>query len=576
MNLSMDAAVPRELAQPYLTEVVVLPDELVFPLKDEYERMNSTLEGLTDNRRLQGKEIKDKDDVDRPSHGGNDDDDDDDSGDPKGKPPPDPDEIDDGTGIGDDCLDDYYKAVDALGDKVLERTEADTGALRAPTSSSTLRRTDEADPHDDVGPSGRLIPKSGEEEPGDILRRLKDGKLGSDDTEHWSTGTKGDGKIYLNDDGEACKTDKRGVPYKVGSDGRRIVSTRRPKHLYTPEEWGKMDAKAKDKAYKKAKRERAKDAKKDRKRAAVGKKLVDKVLDKMIFPKVVQCDKIDLELGSSCTDGWEWAHEFVQQQLQDEFLENVIPAVPACAVFDENWIPAMPCTMSIPPKHRVKNAEHGNCFNAMVTCPVARKEMISNPKAMEAFMKEWKGLWDQEVFDFTQTREYDDVVDEAKRNGPKVHMARVHGLMYEKNYQLKEDDPARKFKGRGVLLGDQVKDQNMEAALFQDLSPTTFDASRWADYYGCLPGNDVQMADAIQAYIQARLTGTPGWVELPDEAWHPSANRHKYRRPVCRLAKALYGHPDAGTMREQRCHTAVQKVGFKPLGDEWPSLYFHK
>ena len=59
VNLSMDAAVPRKLAQPYLTEVVVLPEELVFPLKNEYERMNSTLEGLTDNKRLQGKEIKD-------------------------------------------------------------------------------------------------------------------------------------------------------------------------------------------------------------------------------------------------------------------------------------------------------------------------------------------------------------------------------------------------------------------------------------------------------------------------------------------------------------------------------------
>ena len=291
---------------------------------------------------------------------------------------------------------------------------------------------------------------------------------------------------------------------------------------------------------------------------------------------IVQCNKIDLELGSSCTDGWEWAHESVQQQLQEEFLEDVIPAVPACSVFDEDWIPAMPCTTSVPSKHRIKNAGHGNCFNAMFTRPVTRKEMISNPKAMKAFMKEWKGLWDQEVFDFTQTRDYDDVVNEAKRKGQKVHMARVHGLIYEKNYQLKEDDPARKFKDRGVLLGDQVKDQNMEAALFQDLgnSPATFDASRWADYYGCLPGNDVQMADAIQAYIQAKLSGTPCWVEVPDEAWHPSANRRK-RRPVCRLVKALCGHPDAGTMWEQHCHTAVQKVGFKPLGEEWPSLYFH-
>ena len=71
------------------------------------------------------------------------------------------------------------------------------------------------------------------------------------------------------------------------------------------------------------------------------------------------------------------------------------------------------------------------------------------------------------------------------------------------------------------------------------------------------------------------LSGVPCWVELPDEAWHPSANKHKFRRPVCRLVKALYGHPDAETMWEQHCHTAVQKVGFKPLGQEWPSLYFH-
>ena len=224
----------------------------------------------------------------------------------------------------------------------------------------------------------------------------------------------------------------------------------------------------------------------------MGKKLVEKVLDKMIFPKIVQCDKIDLELGSSCTEGWEWAQESVQQQLQEEFLHDVVPAVPACSVFDDDWIPAMPAmprATSVQHKHRVKNGEHGNCFNAMVTRPVTRQEMVSNPKAMEAFMKEWTGLWDQEVFDFSQTREYDDVVNEAKKKGQKVLMARVHGLIYENNYRLKEDDPARKFKGRSVLLGHQVKDQNMEAALFQDLgnSPATFDASRRADYYGCLP-----------------------------------------------------------------------------------------
>ena len=147
------------------------------------------------------------------------------------------------------------QSVDAIGERIFERDEIEAGAHRAPPSSSALRRTGEPIEHDDVGPSGRLIPKGGEEDPGEILRRLKEMKLVPDDIEHWGTGTKGDGKIYLADDGEACKIDKRGVPYKVGSDGRRIVPSRRPKHLYSPEEWDKLDAKAKKKAYKKAKRE---------------------------------------------------------------------------------------------------------------------------------------------------------------------------------------------------------------------------------------------------------------------------------------------------------------------------------
>ena len=95
-------------------------------------------------------------------------------------------------------MDDYYTAVDAIGEKILERDEIDAGAHRAPPPSSALGRTDGPIEHADVGPSGRLIPKGGDEDPGEILRGLKDAKLASNDVEHWSVGTKGDGKIYLN------------------------------------------------------------------------------------------------------------------------------------------------------------------------------------------------------------------------------------------------------------------------------------------------------------------------------------------------------------------------------------------
>ena len=191
--------------------------------------------------------------------------------------------------------------------------------------------------------------------------------------------------------------------------------------------------------------------------------------------------------------------------------------------------------------------------------------------------KEWNGLNDQQVFDFSWVREYDEVVAEAKKNKTEIHMARVHGICVEKNYQLPHGNPSRKFKGRGVLLGNQVKNQHWEAAFFQDLgnSPASCEASRWADFFGCLPGNDVKLADAIQAYIQAKLTGPACWVELPIDAWPEGIEYWKFRRPVVRLDKALYGHPDSGTMWEQHCDTKVRELDFIPVGEEWPSMYYH-
>ena len=49
------------------------------------------------------------------------------------------------------------------------------------------------------------------------------------------------------------------------------------------------------------------------------------------------------------------------------------------------------------------------------------------------------------------------------------------------------------------------------------------------------------MADAVQAYIQATLRGTPCWIELPPEAVPSECKWDKYRRPVVPLRKALYG-----------------------------------
>ena len=511
--------------------------------------------------------------------------------------------------------------------------------------------------------------------------------------EHWKSGKAGDGKVYLNDDGETVKLNVKGYPYKIGDDGRRLFKTSlRPKGTYSPEEWRKLsqsdrstilksekkklekkeaDDKAKrivEEKKKKALKKEKKDSKKDKDEpkskddeeddeskkddsyskskksdAGVGEVVKNKVTlpitctstyldlydivddDDVHGKRYIDCRKAKRNADASpCSDAstdvpddeeylteWDewsevekgrgpkasWSGEVwntlsggisrfslatpgESTMIKNGKCVNVKDMKNVATDDDDEFIafPTMPCTSAPIQSHRTKIPPGGlgsKLFNAMVSRPVGRAEIESNPKAKEAMLKEWKGLRDQEVFDFTMVREYDDVVAEAKKSKKEVHMARVHGICVEKNYQLSEDNPGRKFKGRGVLLGNQVKNQHWEAAFFQDLgnSPASFEASRWADFYGCLPGHAVKLADAIQAYIQAKLKGPLCWVELPTDAWPPEIQYWKFRRPVVRLDKALYGHPDSGTMWEQHCDKKVQEIGFKPIGEEWPYVF---
>ena len=233
----------------------------------------------------------------------------------------------------------------------------------------------------------------------------------------------------------------------------------------------------------------------------------------------------------------------------EEFVEVINPVAASVPIekhppsSDNQGTPMMPCTHFVKDDHRERlgSSLMGSIVgSALVARPVGRKEMLNDPEALESMMKEWKGQWSAGVYDFKVVREYDDVLKEASNKGEEIHMARVHGICVEKHSELPKEDKRRKFKGRGVLLGNQVKNQNLEAAFFQDLgnSPASFESSRWADMFGCLPGHNVQLADAIQAYIQAPLSGVACWVELPDEAWPPQIERRKYRRPVVRLLRA--------------------------------------
>ena len=149
--------------------------------------------------------------------------------------------------------------------------------------------------------------------------------------------------------------------------------------------------------------------------------------------------------------------------------------------------------------------------------------MINNPKASDAMKAEWDKLINERVWSNKTVRERRDVVAEAKKKEETIHLGSLAGVCVEKNSELKDGDPLKKFKGRVVFLGNNVEDQNWEAAMFQDMgsAPATMEASRCADCYGCVPGNALECADADQA----KLSGPTTWISLPMEVWPKEWNK---------------------------------------------------
>ena len=152
----------------------------------------------------------------------------------------------------------------------------------------------------------------------------------------------------------------------------------------------------------------------------------------------------------------------------------------------------------------------------------------------------------------------------------------MFGICVEKGSELPTGDKGRKYKGRFVFGGDFVKDEWFQDGVFIDLgsSPATLEASKILDAHGLIKNYTTEIADAIQAYIQAKLgtevTDKDGkkvkvttWVRLPPEYWPESFKG--IEDPVVPLIFALYGHPDSGGYLEKHCETQIAKCNFLPV-----------
>ncbi len=228
-------------------------------------------------------------------------------------------------------------------------------------------------------------------------------------------------------------------------------------------------------------------------------------------------------------------------------------------------------------KH-LQKYDHVPFYSACVARSVTRAEARSNKDAKAALDKEWLKLRTQGAWNEQGVREWEHVRREAIKNNKKVHIGRVFDICVEKNSELPEGDPNRKFKGRVVFEGCNVRDEFNNWAIFAEISscPATMEAGKAADAYGMFPGHAEEMADGESAYTQAKLGGETTWIRVPKDQWPEEWIKKGYVDPVCPLVLALYGHPDAGGFWEQHCTKALLKVGYRPIKNaSWKSVFYH-
>ena len=106
-------------------------------------------------------------------------------------------------------------------------------------------------------------------------------------------------------------------------------------------------------------------------------------------------------------------------------------------------------------------------YVAAVARSATKKEAAGDPKAQEAMQKEWDRLRAIGTWDEDGVRELEEVRREAKKKGQTIHIGRHFPILVEKNSELPEDSPERKFKGRVVFDGSDVRGQDRQVALFQ-------------------------------------------------------------------------------------------------------------
>ena len=213
--------------------------------------------------------------------------------------------------------------------------------------------------------------------------------------------------------------------------------------------------------------------------------------------------------------------------------------------------------------------QHYNLVQKFIPMPQAMKI----PAAKAAVDREWEKLEKISAWNLTKVRSKNEVIEEARTKGAKVHYASLMDISHLKNAELEAKH--QKYKGRVVLRGDLAE---------KGSSASQMSAAKVMDIISRLPGCDGQAADAVSAYTQVmedapKLAKIPTtecldiWIRLPRHKWPKSWS--SMEDPVVPLERNLYGHPLAGLLWRRQIEKILLQHGWEKVSN-WECLLVHR
>ena len=262
--------------------------------------------------------------------------------------------------------------------------------------------------------------------------------------------------------------------------------------------------------------------------------------------------------------------EVIHAAIKEEAVEHkVSKAMVATSGFRGEHHEAYEELDSIPwPKGHRQKIGNPSMWCALVTKTLHPGDpLCRHPNAVQCVQDELSDLRKAPTWDENSPME----AVEMFKKYPDAHIARIFPIIGIKHW---EDPENHRWKGRIVLCGKNIKTITGEWALFNEMGavPSLMTAVRAIIAAYALFHNTVLLqSDCVRAYIQADMKGPPTFIRMP-KAWWPKGWEARFKDPVCRLLRALYGHPHAGNFWADKLGSELKKLGFSTI-EGWSAVY---